>query len=148
MLSPLDKESITGPGGHPQPAHGLLRVRPFGLAYAFPVPPLYINQSKRGKVMPWNGSGRYAFTESSILFNAPAVSGVYALFNDGQWIYIGEGQNLRERLLQHRRDSHNDCVNRHSPMYFAFEQVADWLRVGRQDQLILAMAPLCNKRLG
>jgi excinuclease UvrABC nuclease subunit len=98
--------------------------------------------------MPWTGSGRFSFTESAILATAPRSSGIYALFNEGQWIYIGEGQDIEARLLQHRRDSHNQCVNRYSPAYFAFEAVEEWRRVSRQDQLILELRPLCNMRLG
>ena len=98
--------------------------------------------------MAWNGSGRFDFTEASILAYAPEGSGVYALFNENQWIYIGEGQDIKARLLQHRRDSHNACVNRYSPAYFAYEAVAATQRVARQDQLILEFRPLCNMRLG
>src|SRR5487761_1080820 len=98
--------------------------------------------------MSWNGSGRFPFTQQSIIDNAPTVSGVYALFNDQQWIYIGEGIDIQARLLQHRRDSHNDCVNRYSPAFFAYEQVGFGMRVGRQDSLILEMKPLCNMKLG
>jgi excinuclease UvrABC nuclease subunit len=98
--------------------------------------------------MPWNGSTRFDFTEASILAYAPRSSGVYALFNEGQWIYIGEGQDIEARLLDHRRNSHNPCVNRYSPAYFAFEAVAAAQRVARQDQLILELRPLCNMRLG
>jgi hypothetical protein len=98
--------------------------------------------------MPWNGSNAHNFTEQSIIANAPAVSGVYALFNEGRWLYIGEGADLQARLLQHRRDSHNPCVNMFNPSFFAFEQVGALGRILRQDQLIVEMSPACNKRLG
>lgn len=98
--------------------------------------------------MPWNGTNRFAFTQTSIVVNAPASSGVYALFNEGQWIYIGEGVDIQARLLAHLRDSHNECVNRSNPAFFAYEPVGSLTRVARQDQLIVEMNPSCNKRLG
>jgi excinuclease UvrABC nuclease subunit len=98
--------------------------------------------------MPWNGSQAFSFTQLSIVAAAPSVSGVYALFNENQWIYIGEGADIQARLLQHRRDSHNDCVNRYSPAFFAYEQVGSAWRLARQDSLILELKPLCNMKLG
>jgi excinuclease UvrABC nuclease subunit len=98
--------------------------------------------------MPWNGTNGFAFTQTSIVANAPASSGVYALFNDGKWIYVGEGVDIQARLLTHLRDSHNECVNRANPAFFAYELVGSQTRVARQDQLILDLKPSCNKRLG
>src|SRR5260370_2702467 len=43
---------------------------------------------------------RYLFQRESILQNAPECSGVYGLFN-AFWIYIGEAENLRARILEH-----------------------------------------------
>jgi len=98
--------------------------------------------------MPWNGSGRNNFNQASVTMNAPTHSGVYALFNDGHWIYIGESLNVRDRLLQHLRDSHSDCIKQAAPQYFAWELTTATYRVQRQDQLILEMHPTCNQRLG
>ena len=39
------------------------------------------------------------FTATSILKNAPASSGVYALSNAREWIFIGEASDIRARLL-------------------------------------------------
>jgi excinuclease UvrABC nuclease subunit len=96
--------------------------------------------------MPWYGSGRNVYSAQIVGAVAPADAGVYALFNDGKWIYIGESLNIRDRLLQHLRDSHSECIKNAAPQYFAWELTAN--RVLRQDQLILEMHPTCNQRLG
>jgi hypothetical protein len=96
----------------------------------------------------WNGTGGFHFNRASIAANAPEASGVYALFNEGIWLYIGEAQNIKERLLQHLTNSHNPDVTKANPQLFAYEMVAPAYRVARQDVLIGAMCPTCNKRLG
>lgn len=96
----------------------------------------------------WNGTGGFQFTRTSILANAPESSGVYALFNEGVWIYIGEAKNLKERLLEHLTNEQNPCVARSKLQLFAYELAAPAYRVARQDALILEMHPTCNQRLG
>jgi excinuclease UvrABC nuclease subunit len=98
--------------------------------------------------MPWNGSNAIQFNRWSILANAPEVSGVYALFNNGVWIYIGESRNIRQRLLEHLTNEQNPCVVRSQPQFFAYEAVAAEYRVARQDRLIFELSPTCNMRLG
>lgn len=98
--------------------------------------------------MSWNGTNGFAFNRASIVANAPEASGVYALFNQGIWVYIGEAQNIKERLLQHLTNSHNQDVTRANPQWFAYELVSAVYRVARQDLLIGKLCPTCNKRLG
>jgi excinuclease UvrABC nuclease subunit len=98
--------------------------------------------------MPWNGTTGFQFNRASVLLNAPEQSGVYALFNEGVWVYIGEAKNIRDRLLQHLTNEENACVARSHPQWFAYELVSPVYRVARQDQLILELHPTCNKRLG
>ena len=54
-----------------------------------------------------NRESKYRFQRESILLNAPESSGVYGLFS-ALWIYIGEAENLRARLLEHL-DGENPC---------------------------------------
>lgn len=103
---------------------------------------------KQVNKMPWNGTTGFRFDTSSVIANAPDASGVYALFNQGVWVYIGESQNIRERLLQHIANEQNACVRRSNPQWFAYEPVLPVYRVVRQDQLILELHPTCNQRLG
>jgi excinuclease UvrABC nuclease subunit len=97
--------------------------------------------------MPWNGSTGYSFNDESIIANASTLSGVYALYRENQWIYIGESGNIRDRLLEHRRRQENPCIVRSMPTHFAYELVAV-NRVARQNALILELRPSCNQRLG
>lgn len=98
--------------------------------------------------MPWNGTGGFLFNRTSVLANAPTSSGVYALFNEGVWMYFGEAKNIQERLLQHLTNEQNPCVARSNPQWFAYELVSAEYRVARQDALILELHPTCNQRLG
>lgn len=95
------------------------------------------------------GSGQPAFTwtRESISQNAPAASGVYCIFNARVWIYVGESQDIRARLLAHF-DADIACITRNQPGGFQFEFVGAQQRVARQDQLILALRPACNQKLG
>ncbi len=87
------------------------------------------------------------FTRLSINQNAPTVSGVYAIYNSTQWIYIGEGQDIGDRLLKHLNGD-NPRITRANPAGFQFEAVPAHLRVARQDELILRLHPVANQRLG
>jgi len=101
--------------------------------------------------MPWNGSGSYSFNSTTVAMQAPASSGVYALFNQNQWVYFGESENIRDRLLQHLKDGTNPCVARARPQLFAYQTVYGLqARIARQDALIREFwhLGLCNKRLG
>lgn len=101
--------------------------------------------------MAWTGSNAFVFNRASVNQHTPATSGVYALFNQGVWIYFGESLNIRDRLLQHLNNQENPCVARANPQLFAFEAVmGQQARVARQDALIREFwhSGLCNQRLG
>lgn len=89
----------------------------------------------------------YYFNRNSILTNAPGTSGVYAIFQFGRWIYIGESENIQARLLEHLNGD-NPCLTQANPVGFQFELWPANQRVARQDALILACRPACNRRLG
>jgi len=103
---------------------------------------------KRKVNMPWNGTNGFSYNRTSVIANAPEASGVYALFNQGVWVYIGEAQNIRDRLLQHLTNEQNVCVAKAHPQWFAYELLWPAYRVARQDGLILELNPTCNKCLG
>jgi len=101
--------------------------------------------------MPWNGSGKFNFTQQSVNAYAPAQSGVYALFNDGEWIYFGESEDIRTRLTQHINNETNRCVSLANPQFFAYELVfGAAARLARQNVLIREFwhQGLCNQKLG
>ncbi len=94
------------------------------------------------------GQTGYPWTYQSILQSAPHASGVYAIYNPQQWIYVGESGDIQTRLMQHWNDD-NACITRNAPTGFQFELVAgEAQRVARQNQLIAALNPTCNERLG
>jgi hypothetical protein len=85
---------------------------------------------------------RYLFQRDCILQNAPESSGVYGLFN-AFWIFIGETDNLRTRLLEHLAGD-DPCIVRFQPSGFAFELASPIDRRRRNEQLIKELQPLCN----
>src|SRR5207253_9454713 len=52
-------------------------------------------------LMPWNGSAAMPFTLSSVHLYAPKMSGVYALFADKAWFYVGESDTISKSLMNH-----------------------------------------------
>jgi len=92
------------------------------------------------------GLGGFVWSYASILASAPTQSGTYAIYNNA-YIYFGEGQDIRARLLAHWNGD-NACITRNQPTGFAYELLGANQRVARQDALILQLRPLCNQRLG
>lgn len=96
------------------------------------------------------GLNGHQFDRAGILANAPSQSGVYAIYNGAQFIYVGEGQDIQARLMSHLTE--NACIARNQPVGFQFELSTANQRVARQDALITqlgAMFPAgCNQRFG
>lgn len=120
----IDSEANGGPGVLPA------RVRPATLLIA----PTAFADTRYSK---------FKLERESIIRNAPAVSGVYGLFNVF-WIYVGETSDLRARLLEHLEADGHPCFGRYRPAGFAFETVAPELRKRRCSQLLEELEPLCN----
>ncbi len=72
----------------------------------------------------------------------PNASGVYGLFS-AFWIYIGEAENLRARILEHL-ESDDPCIVRYRPSGFAFELSSTKDRRNRREYLMKELQPLCN----
>jgi predicted GIY-YIG superfamily endonuclease len=92
--------------------------------------------------MPFSGA-KHKFTEREIFTFASMGSGVYGLFTPTRWIYIGESENVEQRLLQHLTGD-NACILNSSPTGFVFETVEAGKRVARRDQLVEELSPTCN----
>lgn len=75
----------------------------------------------------------------------PGLVGVYGLFKEGQWIYVGKGE-LRARLLAHLNGD-NPFITRMQPTYYVDEILAVDPSL-REKQLILELCPLCNQKVG
>lgn len=93
--------------------------------------------------MPWQGT-LFAFNAKTVMASGPRTGGVYALWRDERWIYIGQSSNICERLLEHLSAA-NDCITREQPTGFGFELIADpESRQAREAELIRELAPVCN----
>jgi hypothetical protein len=84
----------------------------------------------------------HKFERESVLLNAPEASGVYGLYNV-LWIYIGEAENIRQRLLEHLGGD-NHCINHYRPSGFAFELAGLEQRIPRRLELVETLEPLCE----
>lgn len=84
----------------------------------------------------------FTFSEVSIDANAPAQSGVYALYTTSEWVYIGETGNIRNRLKEHLRDQR---IMRYRPTGFCFELHPEMARMVRERQLIGQLDPSANR---
>jgi hypothetical protein len=84
--------------------------------------------------MPWTGSAAMPFTLSSVHLYAPKMSGVYALFADTAWFYVGEADNISAALMNHLRGK-KTWEAELDPKYFAFELLTGPARTARRDKL-------------
>jgi hypothetical protein len=87
----------------------------------------------------------HAFSNASVLAHAPAASGVYGISNGAEWIYIGETDNIRQRLLEHLAENTTQLKAR-MPTGFTYELCAPVARTGRQDRLVMQYEPVCNRQ--
>jgi hypothetical protein len=89
-----------------------------------------------------NRYSKFLFQRESILRNAPECSGVYGLFS-AFWIYVGEADNLRARILKHL-EGDDPCIVHYRPSGFAFELASANDRRNRREYLMKELQPLCN----
>ena len=95
--------------------------------------------------MPWQGT-LFTFNRQTVMASGPRTAGVYALWRDDRWIYIGQSSNIFERLLEHLSPAEG-CIARERPSGFGFELIADGKsRRARQEELIRELEPVCNHR--
>jgi hypothetical protein len=88
---------------------------------------------------------KYRFRRESIVLKAPESSGVYGLYS-ALWIYIGECDNIRARLLEHLAGD-NPGIGHYQPSGFAFELVCPEDRCRRKEELIKKLEPTCKEEL-
>jgi len=86
-----------------------------------------------------------SFARQDIETLTPGQVGVYGLFRQNQWVYVGKG-DLRERLLAHLNGD-NPCISRQVPTQWVGE-VTPADPSARERQLILELQPSCNLRVG
>jgi hypothetical protein len=94
--------------------------------------------------MPFDPPFPRTFNVPSVREHAPTLSGVYGISNSGEWIYIGETDNIQAALLTHLQESKTTLVGR-QPTGFVFELCDRARRPVRQDRLVLEYEPTCNR---
>src|SRR6516162_5737296 len=100
------------------------------------------DQEKPSWSLSWHPEGRCdSFTREAILLFAPAVSGVYGLFNCDYQLFIGESPNMLEALLQHEAETNFQSLQLR-PTGFTFEPCAAELRKSKVDELIARFHPV------
>lgn len=95
--------------------------------------------------MPFPEQQPREFTAANIEAIGASLTGVYGLFKDNQWVYVGRG-NPRARLMAHHNGD-NPCITRNAPTHYVDEVTTDDVR--RERDLLLELGPTsCNERLG
>jgi hypothetical protein len=94
--------------------------------------------------MPFPNQTARAFTKANIEAIKPGTIGVYGLFRQGAWVYIGRG-DIRARLLEHLGGG-NACITREKPTSYVDEVTTN--DEAREKALILEFDPICNKKVG
>jgi hypothetical protein len=90
--------------------------------------------------MPWSDTNGHRFTLESLSANAPDTPGVFGLFNERGWVFIGKSLNLRHGL--------NTCLaqaprfwHENEPTGFIFEVCSGSECEELRDQLTLEYTP-------
>ncbi len=94
--------------------------------------------------MPFHNTAAHCFSAVSVQRNAPALSGVYGICNNREWLFIGVADDIQAALLQHLRET-GSLLQLRMPSGFAFEVCSPAERVVRQNRLIVEMKPACNR---
>jgi excinuclease UvrABC nuclease subunit len=85
----------------------------------------------------------YPWSRDSVVENSPRRSGVYGLYS-ALWIYIGEADDLRERIMEHFNGD-SPRITRYVPTYFVFELIDNrTARESRCRELVRQHGPVCN----
>ena len=95
--------------------------------------------------MPFIQQTPRAFTRENVSALRPGQNGVYGLFKQDVWIYVGKG-NIRQRLLDHLNGD-NPCITRQAPTHWV-DEVIQRDPSDKEKQLILELNPTCNQKLG
>jgi len=97
--------------------------------------------------MPFVQQTSRAFNRYNVESLNPNQYGVYGLFKQGAWVYIGRG-DIRQRLLSHLNGD-NPCILQYKPTHWVDEVYNDELSAERREkQLIVELNPICNEKIG
>ena len=96
--------------------------------------------------MPFSSKVGFPFSETGVAGCAPRESGVYGIYNNATWIYVGEAQDIEGRLYEHLRGQSDQsrCILGYQPTRFLFEKLDAKNRTARETALIRELFPKCN----
>ena len=96
--------------------------------------------------MPFAEFAARSFNTPSVHKNAPESSGVYGLSNAREWLFVGQGNNIRAQLLEHLNEA-DTALMAQKPKGFAFELCPPAELIRREDALVRELEPRCNRRM-
>ncbi|MGE5483449.1 MAG: hypothetical protein ACM3X4_00335 [Ignavibacteriales bacterium] len=94
--------------------------------------------------MPFIAQTPGVFTQAGVSVLKPNQYGVYGLFKQGVWVYVGKG-DIRQRLLDHLNGD-NPCITKNAPTHYVAEVTRN--ADTREKELIVELQPVCNLRIG
>ena len=94
--------------------------------------------------MPFSNQEPKEFSRDRIERLKPDKIGVYGIFREGQWIYVGRG-DIRARLLAHLNGD-NPCIIQEQPTHWVATLIST--PEARERELIRELDPICNERVG
>ena len=72
--------------------------------------------------MAFRNQNGYAFNRASVLANAPNASGVYGIYRQGVWIYVGQSKDIQARLMQYINEREEVMyASRNQPTGFTYD---------------------------
>src|SRR5690348_13191077 len=96
--------------------------------------------------MPFKDCVSQELTIDSVERHAPTRSGIYGVFNEHLWLFIGEADNIRSQLLAMLYEGNTFMLSQR-PAAFAYEVCSLVERRSRHDQLVGELEPILNRRV-
>lgn len=97
--------------------------------------------------MPFVEQEPRPFTKEDVSTLEYDLLGVYGIFNDEKWIYVGMG-DIKDRLQKHLNGD-KLCIIFENPKYWVGEILDDEETAhDREKELIIELDPECNDRIG
>lgn len=100
----------------------------------------------KSKSMPFIQQTPRTFNGQNVEALNPNQFGVYGIFKQGVWIYVGKG-DIRKRLLDHLNGD-NPSILLARPTHWVDETHTDPVMSIREKQLIIELRPSCNQKIG
>ncbi|HKT79835.1 MAG TPA: GIY-YIG nuclease family protein [Vicinamibacterales bacterium] len=94
--------------------------------------------------MAYENTDTYAFGYRAVQDKVPSTSGVYTIYTSRRWLYVGESEDVKQSLFKHLSEL-STCMARRGALSFSFEAVPAADRAGRQQALVQALAPVCQR---